>query len=74
MTGRNPTDRGKRGTKRNVLTDQRAIPFENNFLIARRKGPASTSDIEDILSEYSNKQFLFSIEPLITFTAFTIIK
>ena len=27
MTGRNPTDRGKRGTKRNVLTDQRGIPL-----------------------------------------------
>ena len=25
--GRNPTDRGKRGTKRNVLTDQRGIPL-----------------------------------------------
>ena len=26
MTGPNPTDRGKIGTKRNVLTDQRGIP------------------------------------------------
>jgi transposase len=27
LTGRNSTDRGKRGTKRNVLTDQRGIPL-----------------------------------------------
>jgi putative transposase len=27
LTGPNPTDRGKRGTKRNVLTDQRGIPL-----------------------------------------------
>ena len=26
MTGPNPTDRGKMGTKRHVLTDQRGIP------------------------------------------------
>jgi putative transposase len=27
LTGRNPTDRGKRGTKRHVLTEQRGIPL-----------------------------------------------
>ena len=27
MTGPNPTDRGKRGTKRHVLTDQLGIPL-----------------------------------------------
>lgn len=27
MTGRNPTDRGKRGTKRHVLTEQHGIPL-----------------------------------------------
>ena len=27
MTGQNPTDRGKLGTKRHVLTDQRGIPL-----------------------------------------------
>jgi putative transposase len=27
MTGSNPTDRGKRGTKRHVLTDQLGIPI-----------------------------------------------
>lgn len=26
-TGRNPTDRGKLGTKRNVLTDQKGVPL-----------------------------------------------
>jgi putative transposase len=27
LTGRNPTDRGKRGTKRHVRTEQRGIPL-----------------------------------------------
>ena len=27
MTGQNPTDRGKSGTKRHVLTDQSGIPL-----------------------------------------------
>ena len=27
MTGANPTDRGKSGTKRHVLTDQKGIPL-----------------------------------------------
>ena len=27
MTGPNPTDRGKLGTKRHVLTDQKGIPL-----------------------------------------------
>ena len=27
MTGHNPTDRGKLGTKRHILTDKNGIPF-----------------------------------------------
>ena len=27
MTGSNPTDRGKRGTKRHILTDEKGIPL-----------------------------------------------
>jgi hypothetical protein len=27
MTGPNPTDRGKRGTKRHLLVDQKGIPL-----------------------------------------------
>jgi hypothetical protein len=36
---------------------------ENNSLIATGKIAYSTSNIEDILNQHSNKQFLSSIEP-----------
>ena len=40
MTGSNPTDRGKLGTKRHILTDKNGIPL--SAVIA----PASTHDIK----------------------------
>lgn len=40
MTGPNPTDRGKSGTKRHVLTDQRGIPI--SVVIT----PANTHDMK----------------------------
>jgi putative transposase len=47
MTGQNPTDRGKRGTKRHVLTDQRGIPVSVIITSANThdmKAPTETLD------------------------------
>ena len=37
ITGPNPTDRGKLGTKRHVLTDQRGIPLSLVITTASNK-------------------------------------
>ena len=47
MTGRNPTDRGKRGTKRNVLTDQRGIPLSLVITAANTHDMKSAAKILD---------------------------
>jgi hypothetical protein len=48
MTGCNPTDRSKRGTKRHILTDKNSIPF--SAIISS----ASTHDIKAVTDVLDN--------------------
>jgi putative transposase len=49
LTGRNPTDRGKRGTKRHVLTEQRGIPLSSVVITA-----ANTHDMKSAAKTLDN--------------------
>ena len=48
MTGSNPTDRGKLGTKRHILTDKNGIPISAVIT------PASTHDIKAVTDVIDN--------------------
>ena len=48
MTGNNPTDRGKLGTKRHILTDKNGIPL-SAFITS-----ASTHDIKAVTEVVDN--------------------
>ena len=48
MTGSNPTDRSKRGTKRHILTDKNGIPISGVIT------PASTHDIKAVTDVMDN--------------------
>ena len=50
MTGPNPTDRGKRGTKRHVLTEQRGIPLLSVVVITA----ANTLDMKSAAKTFDN--------------------
>jgi putative transposase len=47
MTGSNPTDRGKRGTKRHVLTDQLGIPISVVITAANTHDMKAATDTLD---------------------------
>jgi putative transposase len=47
MTGSNPTDRGKRGTKRHVLTDQLGIPISVVITAANTHNMKAATDTLD---------------------------
>ena len=60
MTGNNPTDRSKLGTKRHILTDKQGIPL--SAIIS----PASTHDIKlvtDVIDNLVIKQTFVSNKP-----------
>src|SRR4051794_3414362 len=60
MTGNNPTDRSKLGTKRHILTDKKGIPLSTVIT------PASTHDIKAVTNVIDNsiiKQPLVSNKP-----------
>ena len=60
MTGQNPTDRGKLGTKRHVLTDQRGIPLSITITSANTHDMKAAIDTLDtvIVQRPSCKQNL----------------
>lgn len=47
MTGRNPTDRGKRGTKRHVLTDKKGVPLSVVITAANTHDMKAATDTLD---------------------------
>jgi putative transposase len=52
MTGPNPTDRGKIGTKRHVLTDQRGIPVSVIITSANTHDmKAATDTLDNVIVE-----------------------
>jgi len=52
MTGPNPTDRGKMGTKRHVLTDQRGIPVSVIITSANTHDmKAATDTLDNVIVE-----------------------
>jgi putative transposase len=52
MTGPNPTDRGKMGTKRHVLTDQRGIPVSVVITSANTHDmKAATETLDNVIVE-----------------------
>ena len=44
MTGNNPTDRGKLGTKRHILTDKNGIPLSTFITSANTHDPTVAID------------------------------
>ena len=52
MTGPNPTDRGKRGTKRHVLTDKKGIPLSVVITAANTHDmKAATDTLDSVIVE-----------------------
>ena len=52
MTGPNPTDRGKLGTKRHVLTDQNSIPLSVTITSANTHDmKAATETLDSVIVE-----------------------
>ena len=47
MTGNNPTDRGKLGTKRHILTDKNGIPLSTFITSANTHDPTVAIDTVD---------------------------
>ena len=65
MTGANPTDRGKSGTKRHVLTDQKGIPLSVSITGANTHDMKAAIDTLDtmIVQRPSYKQGNSSVTP-----------
>jgi putative transposase len=52
LTGSNPTDRGKRGTKRHVLTDKKGIPLSVVITAANTHDiKAATDTLDSVIVE-----------------------
>ncbi len=60
MTGNNPTDRSKLGTKRHILTDKKGIPL--SIVIT----PASTHDIKAVTDVIDKAIFIKPRETLLS--------
>jgi putative transposase len=64
LTGPNPTDRGKLGTKRHILTDQNGIPLSASITGANTHDMKAAIDTLDsvIVKRPPYKQFKESLE------------
>ena len=47
MTGNNPTDRSKLGTKRHILTDKKGIPLSASHIISKTHDIKAVTDVID---------------------------
>ena len=59
MTGANPTDRDKLGTKRHVLTDQKGIPLSVSITGANTHDMKAAIDTLDTLERAAATVFAF---------------